>query len=59
MKITFNAFSFLQKILNAQNREYANVILELPEMATVKDVLTFNGLEAADVEGNQNAGKGC
>jgi sulfur carrier protein ThiS len=50
-QITFNAFSFLQKKLKQQNRKYANVLLEVPEGATVKDLLKQVGLRTADVEG--------
>ena len=51
MKITFNAFSFLQKKLKQQNREYANVLLDLPEGTTIRGLLKHIGLERTDVEG--------
>ena len=51
MKITFNAFSFLQEKLKAQNREYANVVLEVPDGTVVEGLLNHMGLERKDVEG--------
>jgi molybdopterin converting factor small subunit len=50
-QITFNAFSFLQKKLKQQNREYANVLLEVPVGSTVRDILKQVGLRTMDVEG--------
>ncbi len=49
--IDFNAFSFLQKKLKAKNNSYSNVNIKVPEMYTVRKLITAMGLNTEDVEG--------
>ncbi len=48
--VVFNAFSFLQKKLKAQDRPYANVEVDVIDGGTAKDLVTAIGLEEADIE---------
>jgi sulfur carrier protein ThiS len=48
--ILFNAFSFLQKRLKAQNRPCVNATLDIAEGTTVDDVIGLMGLSPEDVE---------
>jgi sulfur carrier protein ThiS len=48
--ILFNAFSFLQKKLEAQDRPYANAAIEVAEGTTVAALIAAMGLEAEEVE---------
>ena len=48
--VLFNAFSFLQKKLKAQNRPYAGAWIELADESTVADLISLMGLERTDVE---------
>ena len=49
-QITFNAFSFLQKVLKKKNRPYVNVVMTVPEKVVVGDVLVMVGLTEEEVE---------
>jgi sulfur carrier protein ThiS len=48
--ILFNAFSFLQKKLKAQNRPYANASIDVADGTTVTDLIADMGLEVQDIE---------
>jgi len=48
--IVFNAFSFLQKKLKAQNRPYANATMDVAEGTSVREFVAALGLEEKDVE---------
>ena len=48
--ILFNAFSFLQKKLKAQDRPYANASIDVAEGSTVTDLVTDMGLEVEEIE---------
>jgi sulfur carrier protein ThiS len=48
--IVFNAFSFLQKKLKANNRPYAEAAMDITNGSTVRDLLRMVGLEEKDVE---------
>ncbi len=49
-KITFNAFSFLQKKLRQRQIEYADASVEIPEGATAKLLLERMSLTREEVE---------
>ena len=49
-KITFNAFSFLQKKLKAKNIAYANVQMDIETGSTPKSIMNQMGLGPEDVE---------
>lgn len=49
-KITFNAFSFLQKKLKQKNIAYSNVTMNLAEGTRVSDLIVGLGLVPSDVE---------
>ncbi|MBF0258919.1 MAG: MoaD/ThiS family protein [Desulfamplus sp.] len=51
MKITLNAFSFLQKKLTDNGFSFYNVEMEIPEKSTVNDLLAILKLAREDVEG--------
>ena len=48
--ITFNAFSFLQKKLKANNIPFSNVAMEIDDNASVMDIVTRVGLSDDEVE---------
>ncbi|MBE9580941.1 MAG: MoaD/ThiS family protein, partial [Proteobacteria bacterium] len=48
--VLFNAFSFLQKELKAQNRPYANASIDVAEGTTVTDLVNDVGLEVEEIE---------
>jgi len=48
--ILFNAFSFLQKKLQARNRPYANATLNIAEGTRAADLLAHMDLSPGDVE---------
>lgn len=51
MKITFNAFSFLQKKLSDNGFPFYNVDMEMAEQSRVNDLLRRLKLSREDVEG--------
>ncbi|SMD00630.1 Molybdopterin converting factor, small subunit [Desulfocicer vacuolatum DSM 3385] len=51
IKITFNAFSFLQKKLNKNGFDYYNVTQKIPRGSTINDLLARLKLQQKDVEG--------
>lgn len=51
MKITFNAFSFLQKKLSDNGFSFYNVDMEMAEQSRVNDLLRRLKLSREDVEG--------
>lgn len=51
MKITFNAFSFLQKKLSDNGLSFYNVEMEIPDNTTVHDLIEQLKLSKSDVEG--------
>ncbi|MBF0199777.1 MAG: MoaD/ThiS family protein [Desulfamplus sp.] len=50
-KITFNAFSFLQKKLTENGFPFANACLEIPENISVFQLMERLKLAGSDVEG--------
>lgn len=58
-RITFNAFSFLQKVLKEKNRPYANVLIDVPEKTSVTDLLSMAGLAQEEVEAVFVNGRVC
>jgi len=48
--ITFNAFSFLQKKLQAKNLEYANATVSIGEKTTPRDLILQMQLSEEEVE---------
>ena len=49
--VLFNAFSFLQKKLKAQNIPCVNAVLDLKDGQCVKDILDGLGIEPREIEG--------
>jgi sulfur carrier protein ThiS len=49
--VLFNAFSFLQKKLKAQDIPCVNVVLDLKDGQRVKDILDGLGITPQDIEG--------
>lgn len=49
-RITFNAFSELQRRLKEKHLPYANVAIEAPDGALVSTLLSIAGLEQSEVE---------
>lgn len=49
--VLFNAFSFLQKKLKAQNIPCVNAVLDLKDGQCVKDILDALGIEPQEIEG--------
>nr|WP_320013375.1 MoaD/ThiS family protein [uncultured Desulfobacter sp.] len=49
--VLFNAFSFLQKKLKAQNIPYVDAVLDLNDGQCVQDILDSLGIEPKDIEG--------
>lgn len=49
--VLFNAFSFLQKKLKAQDIPYVNAVLDLKDGQCVKDILDSLGIAPQDIEG--------
>ena len=50
LTITFNAFSFLQNKLKANNTPFTNAPMEIPDGTTVKDLVVLLSLDPGDVE---------
>lgn len=48
--ILFNAFAALQQKLKKQNREYANVTVEIPDDYTIIHLMQDLGIEREEVE---------
>jgi sulfur carrier protein ThiS len=48
--VLFNAFSFLQKELKAQDRPFNNALVQIEEGATVSDLLATLGLDDHRIE---------
>lgn len=49
--VLFNAFSFLQKKLKAQNIDCVDAVLDLEDGQCVKDILDGLGIAPRDIEG--------